>query len=53
MTSGEVCRLLRISPATLSNWARGSVIGSITLPSGHRRYRRTEVEAIARGEVPA
>jgi predicted site-specific integrase-resolvase len=51
LTPREVCDRLRISAATLRTWDQH--LAPVKLPSGHRRYRRTDVEAIERGEVPA
>jgi excisionase family DNA binding protein len=43
----EVAHLLRVSPKTVNRWAdRGWLACSVTL-GGHRRYRRTDVEALA------
>jgi len=46
MTPGEVARLLRVDPVTLGRWARSGSIASVTLPGGHRRFRRSVVAAI-------
>lgn len=51
LTPREVCAVLRISPSTLRTW--DAHLPPVRLPSGHRRYRRSEVEAIARGEHQA
>ena len=51
LTPREVCERLRISPATLRGWDQR--LSPVKLPSGHRRYRREEIEAIERGEVSA
>lgn len=31
---------------TLQRWAEQGKVPSATLPSGHRRYRRTDIEAL-------
>jgi excisionase family DNA binding protein len=49
MTPAEVARALRIGATTLSRWARDGAIASVTLPGGHRRYRRSVVAAILAG----
>lgn len=46
LTPAEVAALLRVDTDTLGRWARDGRISSIELPSGHRRYRRSVVEAI-------
>lgn len=44
----EVARILHVSPKTVSRWAsQGSLPCLVTL-GGHRRFRREDVEQIAR-----
>ncbi|WP_239312772.1 helix-turn-helix domain-containing protein [Frankia sp. Cj3] len=52
MTPVEVAKALRIGVVSLARWARTGRIDSVELPSGHRRYRRSVVEAILRGTSP-
>lgn len=42
----EVADVLRISLATLDDWARDGKITAVRLPSGHRRYRRADLERL-------
>ena len=54
----EVARRLRVVPKTVSRWADQGKLTPIFLPSGHRRYRASEVKAILNPtpvatEVPA
>jgi len=49
----EVMQRLGVSRPTLRRWDADGVLVAVRLPSGHRRYRREDVEAIERGEVPA
>lgn len=50
LTPGEVARLFRVDPKTVTRWASAGRIGSIRTPGGHRRYRESEVRALLRGE---
>lgn len=45
LAPAEAARLLGISLATLGRYARNGQIRYRTLPSGHRRYRKSELEA--------
>lgn len=40
--------MLNVHPKTLSRWEREGRIVSLRLPSGHRRYRKTEIAALLR-----
>jgi excisionase family DNA binding protein len=42
----EAARLLGISPRTLARWAREHRIPAVILPTGHRRYRVADIEAV-------
>lgn len=44
---------LAISRSTLQRYESEGHLDAVRLPSGHRRYRRADIEAIERGEVPA
>lgn len=46
LTPGEVARLFRVDPKTVTRWAAAGRIGSIRTPGGHRRFRASEVYAI-------
>lgn len=50
---GEVMRRLNVSRNTLNRWDADGLLVAVRLPSGHRRYRAEEVQAIERGEVSA
>ncbi|WP_281196840.1 BldC family transcriptional regulator [Microtetraspora niveoalba] len=45
MTPGEVAVLFRVDPKTVGRWAAAGLIPFIRTPGGHRRYRRTDVDA--------
>lgn len=46
LTPGEVARILRVDPKTVTRWARTGKLSAVTLPSGHRRYRESEIRMI-------
>ena len=45
MTPSEVAALFKVSPKTVTRWARAGRLTAIRTLGGHRRFRRTEVEA--------
>lgn len=44
LTSGEVARLFRVDPKTVTRWAKQGRLHAVRTLGGHRRYRRDEVE---------
>jgi excisionase family DNA binding protein len=46
LTPGEVAKRFRVDPKTVTRWAAAGRISSIRTPGGHRRFRRSEVEAL-------
>lgn len=51
MTVAEVASMFRVSDETVHRWCRGGELPFIELPSGLKRFRRTEMEAILAGDV--
>lgn len=47
MTPGDVARALHVSPKTVVRWARAGYIPCIVTLGGHRRFQRSDVEALA------
>ena len=45
LTPGEAASILRVSTDTLARWATLGKIRYTQLQSGHRRYRRADIEA--------
>lgn len=43
LTPGEVAKMFRVDPKTVTRWAKQGRIGSVRTVGGHRRYKRTEV----------
>ncbi len=50
LTPGAVAAVLFVDPKTVTRWARAGKIDSIRTPGGHRRYRRSDVEALRFGD---
>ena len=46
LTPGEVAKLFRVDPKTVTRWAASGRIGSIRTPGGHRRFMKSEIEAL-------
>lgn len=49
MSPGEVAIELGVDPKTVTRWAQQGIIPFFTLPKGHRRFYRADVEAIKNG----
>lgn len=48
LTPGKVAAVLHVSPKTISRWAAQGLIPCLVTLGGHRRFRREDVEEIAR-----
>lgn len=48
LTPGEVAELLMVSPATVRYWAARGILKSVSTHGGHRRFKRHEIERLAR-----
>ena len=46
LSPGSAAALLGVSIDTLAKWADGGQLAAIRLPSGHRRYRRADIERL-------
>jgi excisionase family DNA binding protein len=46
ITPGDAAKMLGISTRTLARMAERHDITPVTLPSKHRRYRRTDIERL-------
>ena len=44
LTPGEVARMFRVDPKTVTRWAASGRIGSIRTPGGNRRFHESEVK---------
>ena len=52
MTPAEVAALFRVDPKTVTRWADAGKLTAMRTLGGHRRYLRSEVEALLRGKIP-
>lgn len=53
LTTRQVADMLGVSPATVVTYADSGVLRCFRLPSGHRRFRRADVEALLNPERAA
>ena len=53
LTPAEVAALFRVSPKTVTRWARAGKLTAMRTLGGHRRFRASEVrELLSRIESP-
>ena len=43
LTPGEVAKIFRVDPKTVTRWAKSGKLTSIRTLGGHRRYHATEI----------
>jgi len=53
LTTDEVAEECGVLPDTVRTWAREGRIPTITLPGGHKRFRREDVDALLTPSEPA
>ncbi len=53
LTVAEVAEAARVTDETVHRWSRDGLLPFIKLPSGIKRFRRQDVEAILRGDTAA
>ena len=46
LTTAEVAKMFRVDPKTVTRWAKAGKLTPIRTIGGHRRYRRSEVQAL-------
>jgi excisionase family DNA binding protein len=47
LRAAEAAALLHVSPKTISRWAREGKLGHVVTLGGHRRFSRSDIEALA------
>ncbi len=47
ITSGEVARILRVSPKTVARWAKDGKLPHLVTLGGHRRFPQGAIRALA------
>lgn len=45
LTPAEVAKLFKVDPKTVTRWAKDRLIASIRTPGGHRRFRKSTIDA--------
>ena len=50
MTPAEVARLFRVDPTTVARWATSGQLRCVRTVGGHRRFFRSEIERVLRGD---
>jgi len=50
LTPAEVAAVFRVDPKTVTRWAKAGKLRSLRTLGGHRRFYRSEVDALMRGE---
>lgn len=53
MTPAEVAALFAVNPKTIARWAKEGHLSAQRTMGGHRRYLRSEVNALLEGNVSA
>ena len=48
----EVAAIFRVTKRTLWNWEHKGILVPVRLPTGQKRYRRKDVEALLEGTSP-
>jgi excisionase family DNA binding protein len=46
LTTSEVAALLRVDASTVRDWAKRGKLSATTLPGGHYRFNRADVDAL-------
>jgi len=50
--TGEVAKLFRVDPKTVTRWAHDGKLLSITTPGGHKRFRKRYIIQLLKVEEP-
>jgi excisionase family DNA binding protein len=52
LTPGEVARLFRVDPKTVTRWEKDGRLASVKTLGGHRRYPQTQINALLTAPGP-
>lgn len=52
VTVGEAAAIATVSTDTIKRWEKAGRIESLRTPTGHRRFRRSDVEALLQPATP-
>lgn len=50
LTPGEVAKLFKVDPKTVTRWAHAKKLPSITTPGGHKRFRESVIRKLLETE---
>ena len=50
LTPGEVAKIFRVDPKTVTRWGKEGKLRRVRTPGGHSRYLKLQVMSLARGE---
>lgn len=53
LTPGEVAKMFRVHPKTVTRWAKAGRIARVRTPGGHGRYRESDVRALLQQKAKA
>jgi excisionase family DNA binding protein len=53
LTPGEVATVCRVDPKTVTRWAAAGRLPSVRTPGNHRRFRKSDVDAMLGKTNPA
>ena len=51
LTPEQAARRLGVSSRSLARWSREGLIKTVVLPSGHRRYRVEDIDALTESKI--
>lgn len=46
LTPGEVAKMLRVDPKTVTRWANSGKLACLKTPGGHTRFRRRDIVSL-------
>ncbi len=52
LTPGEVAKIFRVDPKTVTRWAKAGKLPSVETPGGHSRFWAADVQRMLEGRAP-